>query len=491
MKRRSIAKFASTFGGNRAIGMGLLSFAFTVPAFIAALFVLGLFLSYAGVHIPFFGKLGAFLIGGGGIVAAASTFKGVWKVAALAGILGFAAMGNGGTQPNPTQANAMARAAVLSQAVEMEQQIFSQAINPTTQTVIPIVPRNVGLIKRFRVIVSGNIQNTSGTNVAVRSPFGCANVLQNINFVDLQNNVRINTTGWHIFSLSTARYRDPYANALINSDYNSAAAAPNTSSTIGNYGNNFAVSQDVNGLAITSNANFRVVYEVPLAYSDDDLRGGIYANVINASMQLTLTLATNAQAFVAATPVDDTMAILGNGTCTYNGNLTVTVYQVYLDQLPVGQNGVVLPVIDLSTVYELKNTTFQNLVANNEFPVPYANFRDFLSTFAVYNSNGQATGHGNGTEINYWSLQSANFTNIWKLDPFSLVERTRKVLGLDFPPGVYYVSYRRKPISTVQYGNMQLIVNPITAAAGNYLLIGYEAFALQNQITQAGSLAAA
>ncbi len=60
----------------------------------------------------------------------------------------------------------------------------------------------------------------------------------------------------------------------------------------------------------------------------------------------------------------------------------------------------------------------------------------------------------------------------------------------DMPPGTYYFSSREKPISTVQYGNMQLILNAITAGAGAYVSVGFEDFALVNTLNMAGSLAA-
>lgn len=488
MKRRSIAKFQSHFAGTRMVSKAALAFAMLIPACIVAVITFAVIAHVTGGPNNPFAFIIAPLAALGSYGAALLTLKVSWKsLATVALAIGLAA-GGGGQQPDPAVVNAAARSMVLSQSVEMEQQIFSAAINLANQNVVPIVPRNVGLIKRFRVVITGNVQNTDGANDAVRTPFGIGNVVQNVQFYDLQNNIRINTTGWHLTMLQAAKYRDPYNSSLVANDFLSPTAA--TSTLVGNFGNNFPVAIDLNGLTHGTNQNFRHTLEVPLAYSDDDLRGGIYANVVNATMNLQITLTPSGQAFVA-TGADDTAAVLRGGTCSYNGNITVTVYQVYLDQIPQGKNGAVLPILDLSTVYEIKNTTFQNLVANQEFPVPYSNFRDFLSTFLVYNNSGSNTGHGNGTDINYFTLQSANFTNIWKLDPLSLVERSRKLMTVDFPAGTYYLSFRRKPISTVQYGNMQTIINPITAGAGNYLLVGFEAFALQNVITQAGSLSAA
>jgi hypothetical protein len=167
----------------------------------------------------------------------------------------------------------------------------------------------------------------------------------------------------------------------------------------------------------------------------------------------------------------------------------VTVYQEYLDQLPQGQQGVILPNLDVSTIYDLKMSQFQNLPTGQDFSIQYANFRSFLSTFAVYNHDGTAdTGRAAGTDINYWSLQAANFTNFWKLDPITQTMRTRQIFGTDFPIGSYYFSSRKRPVSTVQYGNVELNLNPKTSTTASYVLVGWESFSLINTLTQAGSL---
>jgi hypothetical protein len=137
-------------------------------------------------------------------------------------------------------------------------------------------------------------------------------------------------------------------------------------------------------------------------------------------------------------------------------------------------------------VYELKQTSYNGLTVGTDFPMDYANFRDFLSTFAVY-FNGASR---ENTDINTWALQSANFTNIWK-KPVDLISlQTRQHLGCDLPVGCFYFGSRQKPISTVQYGNMQLVVNPATAGATASVRLAFENFALKNAVTKAGSLTA-
>ena len=387
---------------------------------------------------------------------------------------------------SPQQLNAMQRGAVLAQAVEMTQQIYTNSFASGAGTQLLINPRNVGLIKRFIIIVSGAVKETGGAVDGTVSPLGWSNILSQITFTDLNNNIRVQTGGWHLSALATARHRKPYAGALVEAAY-SDGAAPVLDDVVQRYGNNFPVIVAPQTVPKGSAGNkFRVMFDLPLAYSDDDLRGALYANVVNAVMQIGITV--NPNPFVAA-GADNTFAVTDGGTVALDGNITVTIYQVYLDQLPIGKQGVVLPILDLSTVYELKSTLFSAIVAANDFPIPYANFRDFLSTFAVYNSTGIDTNPGDGSDINYWALQSANFTNLWKLDPLTAAFNTRQIVGIDMPSAMYYFSHRRKPISTTQYGNMELILNASAAAAGAYCTVGWEDFALVNTLVQAGSLA--
>lgn len=384
----------------------------------------------------------------------------------------------GGGQSNAASLNRAQRWAVLNNSIEMIQQIYSATL-ATGQTVVNIPPRNVGLLKKFIVYISGTMNNTDGANTANLSDFGLANLFSQVTFTDLNNNVRIQTTGWHLHLLQAIKNQWPMTTAIL------AASLQQASATMGGAVWNVIVAPT--GITHGNNSAFAMWFEIPVCYSDDDLRGAIYMNVVNAvaNLQLTVTAAP-----FAAAGVDSTSSAW-KGAAGNVSAVTITVYQVYLDQLPVGKNGPILPVQDLSTVYEIKNTTFTGFVVGQDFPMPYANFRDFLSTFLIYNDNPAAdAGRVGGTDINYIALQSANFTNIFKVAPLLQALKTRNMLGFDLPAGGYYFSHRRKPISTTTYGNMQLIVNASTAAANAYGLIGYEDFALVNTLLGAGSLSA-
>lgn len=362
----------------------------------------------------------------------------------------------------------------MNSGIQMIQQVFSQTVVPANVgNVLNVIPRNVGLIKGFWVQVTATVTNNGTTTAITPTDFAGANVLSQISFQDLNNNTRIQCTGWYLNFINSLKSRMPYATSFKNSSIDSPTL----------YGANFTVNSATASIAAAGSGTVNQWYWVPMAYSDSDYRGAIYANVVNATMQLQLTLTST----VAVASGDDTQYMYKGNAPAVISSATVTVYQVYMDQIPQGPQGPVLPMLDLSTIYELKTTTFSALNAGQDFPMQYANFRDFLSTVAVY-WNG--TGRLNGSDINYWALQSANFTNLFKVSPTLQAIRTRGQLHFDLPPGCYYFGSREKPIATTQYGNMELVINPITAGASAYVLVGYEDFALINALTQAGSLAA-
>lgn len=380
---------------------------------------------------------------------------------------------------SPQQANFAARSQVLAAAINMSQPIQTQTVNPAQNNPIVFTPRPVGLVKSFTLTLTATITNNDGALDLTLTDLGLANLLaaqSGVVFTDLNNNQRINTGGWHLSMLNSIKQRKPFASGfLVETD------------TMGGYGETYPILNSPTTIGHGATATVRAVYEIPVSYSDDDLRGAIYANVVNASMQLSFQINNNA--FTAA-GVDSTFAVYKGTTSAVITSVTATLYQNYLDQLPYGKSGVVLPLLDLSTVYELKNTNVGGMAANNEFPYQYSNFRDFLSTMMIYNHDTSVdTGRTVGTDIAYWALQSANFTNLWKKYPLDLDLQTRQILGCDLPKGAYYSSSRRKPISSVQYGNIELVLNPLTATANAQLYIGLEDFSYPNTITGAGSLA--
>lgn len=383
--------------------------------------------------------------------------------------------------PNAQQSAAQRRAQNLSvrnhivqNAVDMIQQIYTGTIsNYTAGQALPvnIAVRNVGLIKRFWVEISATVSQT-GSETQTKTSLGGANILSQVVLTDLNNNSRVSTSGWHLHFLATVRRQLAFGAAFTNSDSSGIGA---------NWSLNNTPSP------VTTAQTLRWFYEIPVSYSDTDLSGAIWANVLNATMNLQLVINPN---FFVSSSGDPVQAVYKSSTAVLGtiSTMTITVYQNFLDQLPVNPQSktVELPKLDLEYVYLLNNTNTTGLAAGADQALPYANWRNFLSTFIIYDNAGVLN---LGTDLNYISLQSANFTNIFKVDPYMLALITRTKINDDFPAGTYYIDTRAKPINTMQYGNMQLLVNPsAVTGATSQLLIGYESLALQGAMTNAGSI---
>jgi P3 major capsid protein len=375
-------------------------------------------------------------------------------------------------QQSPEQLNAAQRALVKAQSVKMKQAIYSGTITPANGNVVNIVPRNVGLILRFIIEFNATFAILGGGSTSA-TDFGALNVFSNIQFTDLQNNQRHNTYGSHFGLVSSFKDGQPYA----------SATAP--TQTEGNFGANWSLTATT---APTTGATgtAKGFLEVPIAYSDDDLRGAIYANVVANQMQLQLTINPSP----APTTGDDTFQVFHGANASSISSVTINVYQEYLDQLPLGPQGAVLPVLDISTVYQLLYTNFTAIAAGQDYYVQYTNFRRYMSAIGIYNNSGTTGGRSTGGDINYWAQVSSNFTNIFKVDPLEQARIARRLLRCDPPSGTYYFGTRKHPIYTLAYGNMQIDLNPITAGASAYLLMLWEFFALQNTLSSAGSLPA-
>lgn len=373
------------------------------------------------------------------------------------------------------------RKLIIKHGLDMMQSIFTNTITSNvTGTVFNIPLRQVGFVKRLWVEVAG-VVNAPASNGQTLQALGAGNIFSNVILTDLSNQQRINTTGWHLMQVATAKRRRVMG------------AAVTTDSPFG-YGNNFTGNAGAapgtmympTSITAANTAAFRVFFEVPVTYTDHDLRGGIYMNVTNSTAYLQLTV--NPNTFAISTTTDTTNAVYQSASTT-PGNyttFTVTVYQNYIDQLPIGQNGgPILPLLDMSVAYLLNNTTVTGLVVNQDLPIPYANFRDFMSTTAIFDNGGSLN---IGADVAYWEIQTANFTAVRKVDPFEQTLEARNIQADDCPKGMYYFDHRARPISTIQYGNQQLVLNANTVNANAAVLLGYESLAFISQITQAGSL---
>lgn len=389
-------------------------------------------------------------------------------------------MANGNNQGmDAYQLNMMARQTIVRDSVIRKQTIFSKTFDPAVERNVEIAPRYAGFILGFWINIRANYAVGAAGSALTKTPFGPANLLKEIRFDDLSNNTRVQTTGWHLALLDGARANRPYLSSAALEDGSIAAQA---------YPIDFRdddsslISAPVS-IAQSANADVAMTYFMPLAYSDQDLTGGIFAAVNNATARMLLTL--NDQSVQARTQAGGSDAVFVTADAATQptdvtvGTFTVEVTQVYYDNLPRSEQGYILPVLDMGTYYDIKNTAVSSITANQDFPIAYSNYRDFLSTICVYRNRAAASGAQgfiNAGDINQWKLETANFTNMFNLDPRYINAQTRQTLGAGMPEGVYYFPSRNKPVSTQTFGNTNIVLNAQDVQADAAVLVGYESF---------------
>lgn len=375
------------------------------------------------------------------------------------------------------QQNLAARNLVLNMAVDRIQQIYQNTITTGAGSVLNIPLRNVGLVKRLFVKVAATVDGETGTTLTL-TEFGTANIFSSVILSDTANFQRINCPSWYLTYLASFKGRTPFGSAILEASQDTPFG----------FGANFTKVQTA-PTTITADAasnNVFAMFEIPLAYSDSDLRGALYMGVVNATANLQLTVNPNFLVSSSGNLVDAVYKSGGAITGCSVSSLTVTVYQQYLDQLPASSQGFVLPMGDLSVNYLLQTTAISGLTQAIDNSFPYVNFRDILSTTMIYDNAGVLNA---GTDINYFALRTANVMDLFNITPQEVALFTRQRMRVDSPKGLYYFDHRARPINTNQYGNMELVMNAstVTSSASNVRL-GYEMFAVVNNITASGSL---
>ena len=368
--------------------------------------------------------------------------------------------------------NTSARTLILQSSIDAVQSIASASgLTPTSiGNNINFPLKNVGLIKRLRILWSATINNT-GTNPIVPTEFNVLNLFSRVVFNDYGNTVRINVSGLGLSLINNAKSHRPYSASISFDD------------AVGGYNGAYPIWQAPASIAAGGSATISGVIEIPFSYGDYDLRGALFANLVNATANVQLAINSNP---VVATGSDTTSAIYtGTGATGTLTNLSYAVYQEYLDNLPMQGGKYVLPMTDLGTIYDLRDATYSGLTVGSDFPIGYPNYRSFLSTHLIFDNGGTLNP---GTDVNYLAIQQANLTNVVKCGPIYNQVLAANRNGVQMPKGVYYFDHRRQPINTITSGNVQLILNPSLVNTGASLMIIYESM-LQSSAIGTGLIA--
>lgn len=352
---------------------------------------------------------------------------------------------------------------------------YQQTITPAAgvgagqQLVIQIPPQPWGLLKRFVVRINATlVQGAAETQTLVSD--GPANILSNITYLDTSNQPRCQTPGWHLNLMATVRRK-----AIFGAAY--------TSDNPTGLGSKFP-SIVAPATVTTSNSTFQMLYEVPVCYSDHDLRGAVFANTVTATQSLNLTINPN---FFVASGADPIFAGYQSSTATLGKitSMTITVYQNGIDQL----GNLPLPTLAMGTQYCLSVQPQGNPVVNQPQNLLYANNRTFLSTILRYDNSGVANA---GTDISNIYIQTANGYNMIQADPALITLWTREMLNDDMPLGNYLIDHRAKPIAPNDYGNISEIVYCSGVTGANSILYqGLEYMQFSSQLSSLQALSSA
>lgn len=355
-------------------------------------------------------------------------------------------------QANPAQINAQLRAALLATAPRMRKNVgtFTAEAGQTSR----IKLFNVGVLTMLQIFVAATVTIAVGN--ATASPKGPWNLISKVRLTDYDGTDRINCSGFQLFQLNCARYREPFG--FNNSGMSAIFTNPEQPLAIG--------AQTI-----------RFWLNVPIAYDpESDLRGSILAQTAVGEMYLNIdwnpTYVTNAN--------DDSVYNGGAATTvvkTAANNISVSVWQEYLLPQAIGSKGQFpLPPLDLMTVYEIAGSVIatDNIAANTERLFNYPNVRTVIGAYTSYTRLGTTLAAlGDLSQVRL----IANGNNVLRdySERAKYMEQRLYTHG-DISPGVIYLPHRNKPIETALFGNVQMGITPVNAGAASYFETMFESF---------------
>ena len=391
--------------------------------------------------------------------------------------------------------NMAIRQNILANAVPVIQNVRSGSVTWAngSPTVFTVLASNVGLIRRFWLELTGIVNGSAAATFTPTTIGGLSNLLSNVQFIDQNNRLRINTSGMHLHLAASQKRRRAFQSALYG---NTTPVQTDPTGLGANFVGTTATNAGLNSTGVVTAGTpkaFRFIWEIPVVNSNQDLTGAIYANQTTSNNQLQFTINPNAFVF-SADPFNAAFvasSALGTSLPTLTG-LTWTLYQDFLDQLPVDNTGFAqLPPIDIAyaLVYQLINPGVQIQAQDNLYALPPFNvYQDLMLFWDNYTYNTAPV----GSDVNYVKVQIANTYILLQMDPYINALKTRNLMGVDFPGqigaagatsgAVYDLDFRHKPLSVNQLSSTNIVFNPSNVAtAASNLQIGQEYIWYANQ----------
>lgn len=311
---------------------------------------------------------------------------------------------------------------------------------------------NIGILRGVYLHVTATVNNTaaagSGDTVipTTKAPY---NLLSNVSIIDYSGTRRINASGYQIWCIESIKKAKPLGIYVPgNQSYQSPGLPAYSVPTVPTP-------------AAAASATLEFLLYVPVAYErNTNLAGALPMQAING--QAFVEVEFNNAPFGTDTDAVYTTSAGGSGTIT---DINVSVYQDVLSPTQFNGSSPIVPLLDLSTVYELNGTltTTSDINAGQEKLINYPNDRTIYSTLIEF--------------VNGGLMQSGNLSRIRQIVnansyPIDISEKiyaqiVRDGVGFDLPEGTYYLSDRHVPIDSVVYGNYQWGLTPIAVSAGN------------------------
>jgi hypothetical protein len=363
-------------------------------------------------------------------------------------------MVNAKTPMTPMQQNAIARMMLMgnesmvpaSVPVRIKLGTFSAALGDTLRVKI----LNVGMTTKLTYQVRAQIDITALATPSATS--GVYGLTPQVRFVDYNQIERVACDAYSLSIINGFRKR------RISETFVSPAG--------------FAVGAaevaDINNqpTAIANNQLLNYFVDVPLAVDPEngDFRGMSFSQTVVGEQFLNIKIAD------ALVGTDPTLFAYTAGTMTLD-SLVVDVWQEYLTQ---PQDPAAIPLMDVSTVYEIKGLfrSPSDIASGGQKIINYPNVRNILSSTHVLVDNNAPMGETQIASVDMF----LNSANVLRQDSFaSLRRRMRNTARGDAASGTIHQDHRSYPISTYLYGNVQIYFTFATITGGNtYALSAFE-----------------
>ena len=349
--------------------------------------------------------------------------------------------------PSLLAQNMQMRQLFIQRTNRVEQPVSGKsAINPTLETSIDFNLRTTGVLEKVIVTMRCRVTNGSAAT-AVLSNFGASNLVERFRLRDLSNEERIDVRGRELHIFNSARQESQFGSAYA------------TNGGTG-FGVNAPIFNAPASIAAGASADITMMWELPVAYDRSDMTGAILKNFTDQRVAVTVDVNKNNLAG-SITPAENpnlgfnvyhTTTLAGAALFVYTGNIEFDVLEVYRD---TSDTSVLqfLPRLDIGTSYHLKTANPAGVVANTPFPIGFAAKRQTLSSIVVID-NGSI--FNNGSDVTDFALRLSGGYDLFRKKPTQIQLAHRQMFDTDPPRGVYYFSYRGRPISQETNGTVTL-----------------------------------